>query len=132
VTAAVRERLPQPMTVDGIVYNDVMTRTLEVSRPQNLSGYQKLSWRTAHEALVRAEQYGWRSPAAPFLWANGVGQTDIAHGLPGDNLKLLFHFPIGKDAYRQLVSQPGLAAFVSIDKSTGWFMSVRFRHSRRD
>jgi hypothetical protein len=91
------------------------TRTLVVSRPENASGYQKLAWRGGHEALVRAEQSGWRS-AVPFLYAHGAGQSDIAHGLPGDNLTLLFHFPVGKDAYRELVSKPGLRAFVTFDR----------------
>jgi hypothetical protein len=91
MTVGVQERLPQPVVVDGVVSNDVANRTLTVSRPENASGYQKLSWRTAHEALVRAEQGGWRS-AVPFLYAHGVGQSDIAHGLPGDNLTL-FSFP---------------------------------------
>jgi hypothetical protein len=50
--------------------------------------------------------------------------------VPGDNLALLFHFQVGKDAYAKLVPQPGLAAFVSIDKGSGWFMSVKFRHNR--
>jgi hypothetical protein len=80
----------------------------------------------AHEALQRSEQSGWRG--APFLWASGAGQSDIAHGLPGDNLTLLFHFPAGKEAYAALVSKPGLSAFVVIDHSTGHFLSVRLRH----
>jgi hypothetical protein len=33
-------------------------------------------------------------------------------------------FPVGKDACAKLVSQPGLAAFLSIDKSTDWSMSA--------
>ena len=75
-----------------------------MSRPQTLSGYQKLWWRTAHEALVKAEQNGWPSAGAPFVYAHGVGQTDIAYGVPGDNLTLKFHFPVGEDAYRELVT----------------------------
>jgi hypothetical protein len=52
------ERIPRPMAIDGIVTNDVSARTLVVSRPESASGYQKLSWRTAHQALYRAEQKG--------------------------------------------------------------------------
>ena len=77
---------------------------------------------------MKSEQSGWPGAGAPFLWARGAGQSDIAHGLPGDNLTLLFHFPTGKTEYRELVSKPGLMAFVSIDRSTGWFTSVKFRH----
>jgi hypothetical protein len=122
------EKLPTPLAMGGIVANDVATRTLIVSRPDQASGYEKLWWRTAHGELVKAEQSGWRS--ASFLFARGAGQTDIAHGLPGDNLTLMFHFPAGKDVYRELVSQPGLRAYVTIDRSAGVFMGVRFLHGR--
>jgi hypothetical protein len=87
------EKLPSPLVIDGIVSNEYSTRTLVVLRPDQASGYQKLAWRTAHGALSMSEQSGWRG--APFLWARGAGQTEIAHGLPGDNLTLLFHFPAG-------------------------------------
>jgi hypothetical protein len=115
--------------MDGVVTNDVATRTLIVSRPDQASGYEKLSWRTAHEALTRAEQSGWRS-AVPSLYAHGAGQRDIAFGLPTANLTLSFHFPVGKTEYRDLVSQPGLRAYVTVDKSSGWFMSVTFKGGR--
>jgi hypothetical protein len=124
------EKLPSPVAVDGIVSIDNYQRNLVVRRPENLSGYEKLSWRTAHAALVRAEQSGWSS-AVPTLWAHGVGQTGIAFGLPGDNLTLLFHFPVGKREYGELVSQPGLMAIVTIDRSAGVFMGVRFLHGRK-
>ena len=124
------EKRPQPLTMDGIVRNDVGARTLVVSRPENLSGHQKLWWREAHGALVRAERSGWSSDH-PYLFAHGAGQRDITHGVPGDRLTLLFHFPAGKDAYVKLVSQPGLSAFVTVDRSSGWFMGVRFRHGRK-
>jgi hypothetical protein len=136
VTVLARERLPQPLVMDGIVRNDVGTRTLVVSRPENLSGYQKVAWRTAHEALVKAEQNGWytatgRPSLVPYLFAHGAGQTDIAHGLPGDKLTLLFHFPAGVEVYTKLVSQPGLRALVTVDKSSGWFTRVKFIHGRK-
>jgi hypothetical protein len=130
VTTAVRETLPQPLTMDGVVSNDVSTRTLVVRRPETASGYERLSWRWAHEALVRAVESGWPTAGAPFLWAHGAGQRDIAHGLPGDNLTLLFHFPVGKTEYRDLVSQPGLRALVTVDKSRGVFLGVRFKGGR--
>ena len=124
------EKLPEPLTVDAVVKNDVATRTLIVSSPENLSGYQRLWWRTAHGELVKAQESGWAG-RVPFLFAHGAAQRDIAHGLPGDSLDLEFHFPVGKEAYRELVSQPGLRALVTIDKSRGWFMGVRFLHGRK-
>jgi hypothetical protein len=121
--------MPRPVVMTGIVANDPGSRTLTVSRPDQLSGYQRLAWRTAHEALQRSEQSGWRG--APLLWADGAEQSDIAHGVPSDNLTLLFHFPVGKEAYRELVSKPGLSAFVTVNRSTGFFSGVTFRHAPR-
>ena len=100
-----------------------------MKRPENASGFQKLSWRMAWESLVRSEQSGWRSGRT--VWAHGVGQSDIAHGLPGDYLTLLFHFPTGNDAYGELVSKPGLSATFAIDRAAGHFLSVRFSNRSR-
>jgi hypothetical protein len=125
------EKLPQPMAMIGIVTIDNFQRNLVVSRPDTLSGYEKLSWRTAHEQLVRAERVGWGS-ATPTLWAHGGGETNIAFGVPAENLRLSFHFPAGKAVYTKLVSQPGLTAFVMVDRSSQWFTGVRFRHGSRD
>jgi hypothetical protein len=49
------EKLPSPMVMIGIVSIDNWRRNLVVARPDTLGGYEKLSWRTAHEALVKAE-----------------------------------------------------------------------------
>jgi hypothetical protein len=51
--------IPQPAAIDGVVTNDVATRTLVVRRPEDASGYQKLLWREAHQALVAAAESGW-------------------------------------------------------------------------
>jgi hypothetical protein len=118
------------MAMTGIVSVDNYQRNLVVSRPDTLSGYEKLSWRNAHAALVRAEQNGWSSDV-PTLWADGLGQTNIAFGLPGDKLTLLFHFPAGKEVYTKLVSQPGLTCFVTVDRSSQRFTGVRFLHGRK-
>jgi hypothetical protein len=125
------EKLPSPMAMTGIVSIDNWQRNLVVSRPDTLGGYEKLSWRVAHEALVRAEKVGWSSDV-PTVWAHGAGETDIAWGLPGDKLTLLFHFPAGKEVYTKLVSQPGLTCFVMVDRSSQRFTGVRFRHGLGD
>jgi hypothetical protein len=59
VTLFATERLPQPMVMDGVVSVDNWQRNLVVRRPESLSGYQKVAWRMAHEALVRAQEAGW-------------------------------------------------------------------------
>jgi hypothetical protein len=129
VTAAITP-VPQPLAMPGAVTNNVMTRTLVVSRPDTLGGYERHSWRRAHEELVKAERAGWDS-RVPTLWASGLGQTNIAFGMPGDNLTLSFHFPAGKAVYTELVSKPGLSCFVTVERGSGWFTGVRFRHGRQ-
>jgi hypothetical protein len=39
---------------------------------------------------------------------------------------LLVRFPSGVQAFAELVGKPGLSALVSIDRSSGRFMGVRF------
>jgi hypothetical protein len=120
------EPLPQPVAMPGVVTTNVLTRTLTVARPDQLSGYQKLAWRTAHESLVQAEQNGWPVSGAPFVWASTPDQRNIVHGTPGANLTLEFKFPAGETAYTSLVSRPGLRALVVVDESTRYFVSVKF------
>jgi hypothetical protein len=131
VTAMATTPVPKPIVVDAPVSNDIANRTLIVRRPENVGGFQKLAWREAHGAYRRAEEAGWPTSGPPFLRASGGGESDIAYAVAGDNLTLLFAFPPGKSVYAELVSRPGLAAFVTVDASTRWFQSVRFRHVSR-
>jgi hypothetical protein len=130
VSILATERIPKPVLIDAPVFNDIQNRTLVVRRPENASGYQRLAWREAHGAYRRAEEAGWPPDSAPFLRASGGGETDIAYATAGDGLTLLFAFPPGRSVYAHLVSQPGLAARVVVDVSTGFFQSVTFRHGR--
>jgi hypothetical protein len=50
--------VPQPLATPGAVTNNVMTRTLVVSRPDTLGGYERHSWRRAHEEFAKAERAG--------------------------------------------------------------------------
>ena len=60
-------------------------------RPETASGYGKLLWREAHQALVSAAESGWRT-AHPYVWGGALGNRQIVHGQPGDYLTLLFFF----------------------------------------
>jgi hypothetical protein len=126
VTAGVRERIPQPQAVDGVVDIDIATRTLIVRRSELANGYTRLLWREAHRALVADEETGWRN--AQPVWASTVGAGDrIAYAVPGDGLALKFRFPPTADsAYTKLISRPGLAAVVTIDRGTCRFLRVGF------
>jgi hypothetical protein len=120
-------RVPQPLAVYAAVLNEPATRTLIVRRPENAGGYEKLLWREAHGALAAAVESGWLT-AHPFVWGGALGNREIVHGSPGENLALTFHFPPGEPAYQKLVGKPGLAAIVTLDRGLRRFMGVQFRH----
>jgi hypothetical protein len=55
------EQVPQPVVVLGVVDRDLPARALSVRPSERASGCERLNWRTAHLALVQAEQTGWRT-----------------------------------------------------------------------
>jgi hypothetical protein len=120
------EKLPQPVVITGVVDRDLPSRSLSVRPSELSSGYEKLNWRTAHQALVQAQETGWRSGGT--VYASAPGAFQVAHVLPGPYLSLEVHFPSGVEAFSQLVRKPGLFAFVSVDRSTGTFIGVKFRN----
>ena len=83
------EVLPRPKAVDAVVYTDVGARALWVRLPDNADSPTRSLWRAAHQALVRAQQQGWRS-RVPELWAHTDRRRDIAHGEPGEMATLKF------------------------------------------
>jgi hypothetical protein len=108
MTVQAPERLPQPLAVAAPVVADFAAMTLIVRRPEAAGGYERLLWREAHQALVKAEESGW-STVTPYLWASAPGHYQFAHAAPGPNLVLLFAFAVGTAAakvYAELVS-PG-------------------------
>jgi hypothetical protein len=84
--------------------------------------FRKLLWRDAVRALDGPAGMA-RTP-----WANGAGQSQIAFGLPTDDgAALEFRFHVGNPVYRELVSTPGLRAWITMDRGTGQIISVTFR-----
>src|SRR5215213_4883306 len=59
----------RPHAVGGVVYNDVVSRTLFVRLPDAASGHDRSLWRQAYQRLVAAEQAGW-PPSAPWVWVH--------------------------------------------------------------
>jgi hypothetical protein len=118
------EKLPQPVVITGVVDRDLASRSLSVRCSELASGYERLNWRTAHQALVQAEESGWAS--AQTVWASAPGAFQVAHVVAGPFLSLVAHFPSGQEAFANLISRTGLYAFVSVDKSTGRFLGVKF------
>jgi hypothetical protein len=120
------EALPRPVAVDGVVFNDVATRTLSV-RPSDLAnGYTKLLWREAWMKQRRSQEAGWPLGGADWLFCDAPGAPRVVHGLPGDAGVMSFHFPVGTAGYGKLVSKPGLIAIVTIDAGSRQFLTCRF------
>ena len=129
MTAIATTRIPTPLIVDGAVTNDVPSRTLVVRLSESAGGYAQLLWREVHQALVKAQESGWRT-SAPTLWGGALGNRQIVHGLPGDYQTLLFHFRAGESVYSELVGKPGLTATVALDRKLCHFMNVQFLNRR--
>jgi hypothetical protein len=126
VTLYATEKVPQPLAVTGIVDLDIPNRTLAVRLSELESGYSKLWWRESHAALKAAERNGWRGHRTVYV--STPTASDVAHAVPGDYQMLLVRFPAGVSAFTELVGRPGLTSIVSIDRSSGHFVGVKFLH----
>jgi len=126
VTLFATEKLPSPYVVVAVVTNDLPSRSLGVRLSETASGYERSLWRQAWGQLKAAVEDGWRNH--PFVWASAPGAYQVVHVNAGDFQTLTVTFPTGVTAYSELISRPGLVAFVSVDRSTGRFMGVTFKH----
>lgn len=120
------ERLPQPFAVDGVVTNDLPSRSLGVRLSETASGYERLWWKQAWLQLKAGWEDGWRNHG--HVRAGAFGDREIAIVHPGDFQSLVVSFPPGVAAYAELVSRPGLVAVATIDRNTSRFLSVQFRN----
>jgi hypothetical protein len=122
------ERVPQPFAVDGVVTNDLPSRSLGVRLSERASGYESLWWKQAWLQLRAAVENGWRNH--PYVYASTTGAYQVAHVEPADFQTLRVSFAPGVAAYAELISRPGLVAIATIDRNTSRFLGVRFLHSR--
>jgi hypothetical protein len=120
------EVVPQPFAVDGVVVNDLATRSLNVRLSETASGYQRLWWRQAWLQLKAGWEDGWRRH--PHVRASAPGTRDVAIVHPGDFQTLTVSFAPGVTAYTELISRPGLVAIVTVDRNTSRFTGVKFLH----
>lgn len=120
------ETVPSPLVLDAVVLVDPPARSVAVRLPENASGGQKMWWKTAHTALKAAVEDGWRNHS--FVWASTPSVHQAVHVKPADFLMLTAHFPVGTDGFGELVGKPGLRAFVTVERNTGQFTRVSFRH----
>jgi hypothetical protein len=111
--------VPQPMAADGQVAHDPVTASLLV-KPKDTEGYARLFWRRGQRAMMQAAAgYG-----APTVWAHSAGHRDLARGEPVRDGWLRFKLP--DPVYRELVSEPGLSAIVTVDREAAQILGVRF------
>lgn len=120
--------LPQPVAVDGVVFNEAGSRTLYVRLPDTATGYTKLLWQAGWQQLRRAEEAGWPTSGAPWVWASTPTASKVVHGGAGEAGTLRFHWPVGTAGYSELVSRPGLVAIATLDRNSHRFLSVKFLH----
>ena len=121
------EALPRPRAAIGVVFADVVARTLTVRLSEGESGYTKLLWREGWQALRRAQEAGWPPGGPPGIWADVPGGRRVVHGQPVDGGMLSFHFPPGAAGYTALIAKPGVRAIIVMDASSRRILSVTFR-----
>jgi hypothetical protein len=121
--------VPSPMAIVGVVSPIASEHVLMVRIADSESGYARSAWRIAFQALKSAAENGWRT-SDPTVWASTDKAIDVAHVTAGDPifgglLRATFNAP---QAYLQLVGNPGLTAFVMVDRETQRFLSVKFKN----
>jgi hypothetical protein len=109
------------MTVSG-----VWSRYLRAQQPKSprLGRWQQV----LADALDQNLAIGVRAAVADHL-GRAPTRAELTAARRGAH-SLAAHFPVGREPYAKLVGQPGLSAFVTVDKSAGWFVGCRFRHAR--
>jgi hypothetical protein len=120
------EKLPQPFAVDGVVTNDLPSRSLGVRLSETASGYERLWWKQAWQQLKAGWEAGWRNH--PHVRASAPGARDVAMVYPGDFQTLVVNFPPGVAAYAELISRPDLVGIVTVDRNTTRFLGCKFLH----
>jgi hypothetical protein len=109
------------------VINDPAARTLVVRLSENAGGHARLLWRQGHQALLSAEESGWRT-GARTVWAGAPGSGRIAFAVPVTAERCGSTSSRASRLYRRLVSKPGLTATVVLDRETSRILNVRFHH----
>jgi len=77
VTLLATEQVPEPFAVDGVVVNDLPSRSLSVRLSERASGYQSLLWKQAWLQLRAAVEDGWRRH--PYVFGSAPGAYQVAH-----------------------------------------------------
>jgi hypothetical protein len=124
----VTEVMPRPKAVTAAVFADVIGRTLTVRQAEPASGYERLLWTQAWQALRRAYAAGWPADGPPWVFADAPKSYRVIHGVPTEGGALSFTWPVGSPGFAELVGRPGLYAVATVDISTHYFSTVKFLH----
>lgn len=120
--------LRDPLAAEGVVTKDVVGRTLYV-RPSDSEGplVQRL-WRQGHQALMSADPSDIRD-RTPRLTARVGGGREVC-GRPVAGGLVAFEFPPDDRAFLRMAAEPGLRAYVTVDKTSRHILGVSFRGRR--
>jgi hypothetical protein len=104
--------LPSPLAGDGLVTHDPVTSSLLVkARP---GSYAAHLWRKGHAAMMEDDgRYG-----APTVWAHGARGEPVRDGW--------LRFKLSDADYRRLSNTQDLSAIVTVDRSGGQILGVKF------
>jgi hypothetical protein len=120
-----------PQAFDVVVQNDTTARDLVVRLGEHTTGTARSAWQRGHNTAVLAQEDAATYVATPELWGIDPNGEKVALGVPGGDGTLRFHFEPGVEAYKALVSKPGLYAIATIDLEQGFFHRVAFKHRPR-
>jgi hypothetical protein len=127
------EKVPEPIAIHGVVVSDVASRTLGVRVSERASGYERMWWKTAWQALKAAMEDGWGNQSLqayrssdPYVWASTYSAYRVVPVLPADFSMLQVTFPVGTAGFSELISKPGLYAIATVDRNSGRFTGVKF------
>jgi hypothetical protein len=120
--------LPSPHEAIGVVSIDLSSRVLTVRLSDLANGYTRHLWREAFQALRRSEEAGIHGQSP--VWASTPDANRVVYAAAGDagfGGMLKFTFRPGEASYTKLISRPGLAATVWIDRERHRFISCNFK-----
>ena len=124
--------VPSPHEAIGVVDLNVSDRVLTVRLSDLANGYTRHLWREAFQALRRSEEAGIHGQTP--VWGNLPGADRVVYAMVGDagfGGMLKFTFRPGETSYTNLISKPGLAATVWIDRERHRFISCNFKNNRQ-
>jgi hypothetical protein len=129
---AAADVVPSPHAIVGVVSPLFTERALVVRIADSEAGYARSAWRTAYQALKQAEQNGWRTSGRTVRGSTDTTDS-VAYAVAGDDVfGGLLKFRFNDDsAYLQLVGNPGLTAFVLLDRSSHRLLRCKFCNAKR-